>query len=127
MRPTNVTRVDLRRGRLRRTAPRCSARRRPVICAACPAGRERHRGALRRLAERLRDEAPADGEAYRVNDRFFTDWTGPMTSLAPFVLGATPAGQVMVPAGADPFTIGYFAQLNTLSSGLPVRRARASR
>ena len=40
-----------------------------------------------------------------------------MTSLAPFVLGATPAGQVIVPAGADPFTIGYFAQLNTLYVG----------
>ena len=75
------------------------------------------------LRDDLRAAAPPDGEPYRPNDRFFTDSSGPMTSLAPFVLGATPAGQVIVPAGADPFTIGYFAQLNTLSSGLPVTRA----
>ena len=75
------------------------------------------------LRDDLRAAAPPDGEPYRPNDRFFTDSSGPMTSLAPFVLGATPAGQVIVPAGADPFTIGYLAQLNTLSSGLPVTRA----
>ena len=75
------------------------------------------------LRDDLRAAAPPDGEPYRPNDRFFTDSGGPMTSLAPFVVGATPAGQVIVPAGADPFTIGYFAQLNTLSSGLPVTRA----
>ena len=41
-----------------------------------------------------------------------------MTSLAPFVLGATPAGQVIVPAVADPFTIGFYTQLNAVVFGV---------
>ena len=125
MRPTNVTRVVMSGASafvpdsaalLRASTPG------RLRCLSGPGGNSTAERCAA-LAERLRDEAPRDGEAYRPNDRFFTDSSGPLTSLAPFVLGATPAGQVIVPPAADAFTIGYYAQLNVLSSGLPVTRA----
>ncbi|MDA0171810.1 hypothetical protein OJ998_22110 [Solirubrobacter taibaiensis] len=123
MRPTNVTRI-VSAGKV---APDSAALLQATTpghlrCLFGPGGNSTAERCAD-LREELSDEAPPDGEPYRPNDRFFTDSTGPMTSLAPFVLGATPSGLVVVPAGADPFTIGYFAQLNTLSSGLPVTRA----
>ena len=118
MRPTNVTRVVVTGSS--KVAPDSAALLGAtpgrLRCLSGPGGNSTAER-CEALAERLRDEAPADGEAYRTNDRFFTDSRGPLTSLAPFVLGATPAGQVIVPAGADPFTIAYYAQLNAWTSG----------
>lgn len=76
-----------------------------------------------KLKQRLQDEAPAGGEPYRPNDRFFTESGGPLASLTPFILGATPAGQAIVPAGSDAFTTAMYAHAAVLGSGLSQTKA----
>ena len=105
MRPTNVTRVVV--GGASAFVPDSAAllQAHDARPAALPvrAGRElAPRSAARGWRSDCATRRRRDGEPYRPNDRFFTDSSGPMTSLAPFVLGATPAGQVIVPAGRRP-------------------------
>lgn len=76
-----------------------------------------------KLRQRLLDEAPPGGEPYRVNDRFFTGGGGPLASLAPFILGATPAGLAIVPSNSDAFTTAVYSQSTVLSSRLPGTKA----
>ena len=131
MRPTNVTRVVVAGSSA--FVPDSSALLQAPIpghlrCRFGPGGNSTAE-ACERLSERLRDEAPADGEPYRTNDRFFTGGTGPLAGLAPFVLGATPAGQVIVPAGADAFTIALLraAQHAVLGPARDPRQHRPDR
>ena len=96
-RPTSRADRDVRRERVRAGQRRAAAATTPGPPALpVRAGRQlAPRSAARDLARAAcATRRRADGEPYRTNDRFFTDSSGPMTSLAPFVLGATPAGQV---------------------------------
>lgn len=118
MRPTNVFSVVRQGSRafVPDDAPLLQARTLPRIKCLFGAGGNSTAEACRDLDERLSDEAPADGEAYRSNDRFFAPGDGPLASLAPFVLGANRQGSVFVPDTADAFLTGLLVQLASSTS-----------